>query len=597
MTKSNKYWEDRFIRLQEAELVKGQKYYYELENQYRQAMTSIEKDISNWYQRFAVNNEISLTEAKQWLNSKELAEFKWDVKEYISYGQRNSSNQLWMQQLENASARVHISRLEALKLQAQQKIEVLYGNQVDGIDRLAKDIYQDGYYHTAYEVQKGFNVGYDLQKLNDKQLEKVISKPWTADNSTFKDKCWNNKQNLINTVHTEMTQAIIRGDSPDKAINTIAKQFDVSKNKAGRLIMTESAFFASAAQKDAFNTLDVEKYQVVATLDNSTSAICQGLDGEIMDMKDYQPGVTAPPFHPWCRTTTVPYFEDDFGERAARGEDGKTYYVPSNMKYKDWKEKFVDGGSKDGLKELVDSSKIKDNQFIPSKSIQDAEKFAMDLIGSEVSYKGMDLDITNQFNEGMFKTLNEFPQLKGFTNNLKVSRAKSYYGQYSTQPVTIAPDQIKIGTTLKFSNFGESQNIMNKIVTNIENDIKKNFHFKGFTPKHIAAHELAHAMENKIVYDRLKKEVFSVSEWNSYIRTLKGSVEARSITDQALKNMGINPIGREAYDAYKDLGKYAMSNRSEMMAQAISDALISDDPLPFSVEVLKETKKRLGGVQ
>lgn len=341
MVKSNKYWKNRFIKLQESELIKGEKFYYDLENQYRQAMTSIERDISHWYKRFAINNKMSLAEAKKLSNSKELAEFKWDVQEYISYGQRNSSNQIWMHQLENASAKVHISRLEALKIQTQHKIEVLYGNQLDGMDRLVKNIYQDSYYHTAYEVQKGFNVGYDLQKLNDKQLEKVISKPWTADGNTFSNRIWNNKQKLVNTVHTELTQAIIRGDSPDKAINTIAKKFDVSKNNAGRLIMTESAFFSSAAQKDAFKTLGVEKYQIVVTLDKDTSSICQSLDGEVFLMSDYQPGITAPPFHPWCRTVTVPYFEDDFAERAARGKDGKVYYIPSNITYKQWYEKFV----------------------------------------------------------------------------------------------------------------------------------------------------------------------------------------------------------------------------------------------------------------
>ena len=49
-------------------------------------------------------------------------------------------------------------------------------------------------------------------------------------------------------------------------------------------------------------------------------------------MKDYEAGVTVPPFHVYCRTTTVPYFDDEFnvGERAARDpETGKTYYVPS----------------------------------------------------------------------------------------------------------------------------------------------------------------------------------------------------------------------------------------------------------------------------
>lgn len=36
-------------------------------------------------------------------------------------------------------------------------------------------------------------------------------------------------------------------------------------------------------------------------------------------------GITAPPFHVRCRTTTGPYFEDEFefGERAARNTDGK----------------------------------------------------------------------------------------------------------------------------------------------------------------------------------------------------------------------------------------------------------------------------------
>jgi len=356
-------------------LNKGQSYYHDLEKQYKQASANIEKDIAIWHQRFAKNNEISLTEAKRMLTGKELKEFKWDVNEYIKYGEKNAENQLWMKELENASARVHVSRLEALKIQTQQRIEVLYGNQVDGIDHLARNIYQTGYYHTAYEIQRGLNVGYDLQRLNDNQLTKVISKPWTADNSTFTDKCWTAKQNLVNTVHTELTQSIIRGDSPDKAIKTIAKQFDVSKNKAGRLVMTESAFFASAAQNDAFKSLDVERFEVVATLDNNTSQLCQGLDGHVFVMKDYQIGVTAPPFHPWCRTCTVPFFEDDVdGERAARGKDGSTYYVPSTMKYKDWQKTFVDGGPKNQLKEIGNNGTMKTEKTFKEKiqTVKDA---------------------------------------------------------------------------------------------------------------------------------------------------------------------------------------------------------------------------------
>ena len=115
--------------------------------------------------------------------------------------------------------------------------------------------------------------------------------------------------------------------------------------------MTEQAYFHSVAQQEAFKELDVEEFEVVATLDNLTSEICQEMDGKHFPMKDYEPGVTAPPFHPWCRSVTVPYFDDDFdvGERAARDEDGETYYVPADMTYPEWEKAMVNGQT-DNLK-------------------------------------------------------------------------------------------------------------------------------------------------------------------------------------------------------------------------------------------------------
>lgn len=338
---NSSYWKKRFEILEENAVKKGADYYESLDKEYRKAQKAIDAKINVWYQRFANNNEISLSEARKLLNSDELEEFKWSVEDYIKYGKENAFTEEWMKELENASAKVHISRLESLKLQMQQEIEVLYGNQLDGIDKLARDIYTDGYYHTAFEIQKGFNVGWDFASIDSRRLEKVISKPWTADGKTFSDKLWTQKNDLISTLHTELTQGIMRGLAPDKAIKTISDKFKVAKSKAGRLVMTESAYFASASQKDCFNELDVEKFEIVATLDSHTSELCQSMDGVVQDMKDYQPGVTAPPFHPWCRTTTVPYFDDDEGYRAARGADGKTYYVPSNMTYKEWASEYV----------------------------------------------------------------------------------------------------------------------------------------------------------------------------------------------------------------------------------------------------------------
>ena len=373
--KNSSYWKKRFELLEQLEHDKASTLLQELESHYLKAQRELEGQILAWHKRFAVNNNISMAEARKLLTTKELAEFKWDVKEYIKYGQENEVNPIWMQQLENASARYHISRLEALKIQTQQSLEVLFGNQLDDVDSLMKRIYSEGYYHTAYEMQNGFNIGWDITSIDQKKLERIISRPWAADGQNFSSRIWNNKSKLVNEVHTELTQMAILGKAPDQAIKNITSKLNTSKSNAGRLVMTESAYFASVSQKDAFNDLDVEQFEIVATLDSHTSEICRGLDGHVFDMKDYEAGVTAPPFHPWCRTTTVPFFDDEFnlGERAARDEEtGKTYYIPSNMTYPQWKAKFVDGGDKEGLKEVNNVDIIKKNE--PSEAAKELIK-------------------------------------------------------------------------------------------------------------------------------------------------------------------------------------------------------------------------------
>lgn len=339
--KTSEYWKERFEQLNEALLNKGDEYYDNLEKEYRKALNEIEFQINNWYVRISKNNEINMAQAKKLLTEKELEEFKWTVEEYIQFGKDNALGQAWMKELENASARVHIRKLEALEIQLRQTVETLYQRQHEGLSGTLKAIYEDGYYHTAFEIQRGFNVGWAIPSLDSRQVEKVLSKPWTADGSNFSNRIWKAKADLVNTLHTELTQSIIMGKAPDKVIDRIAKKFNVSKSRAGNLVMTESAFFSSASRQDCYNDLDVEKYEIVATLDIKTSEICREMDGKVFLLSEYKPGLTANPFHCRCRTTTVPYFDDNYGERIARGEDGRQYYVPDNMTYKEWYKEYV----------------------------------------------------------------------------------------------------------------------------------------------------------------------------------------------------------------------------------------------------------------
>lgn len=345
MTRANDaaYWSQRMKLMEDALKDHSFSYVENMERQFMAAQAEVERQIAVWYQRFAANNEITLADAKRLLTSGELAEFRWTVGEYIAYGQQNALDGAWIKQLENASARVHISRLEALKLQIQQQAEALYANQLDAADAAIRELYLGSYYGTAFEVQRGLGVGWTMAALNEAAIKKALSRPWTADNLTFRDRCWTNKQALVNSVNTQLTQMIIRGEGPDAAIKAISHQFNVSKTKAGRLIMTEAAAFSSAAQKDCYEELGVERFKVVTTFDKDTCETCGTMDGQVFKMSEYQVGLTAPPFHPWCRCCTAPYFEDmaKLGERWTRNPDGTVEKIPADMSFEEWREKFV----------------------------------------------------------------------------------------------------------------------------------------------------------------------------------------------------------------------------------------------------------------
>ena len=344
------YWRGRFSILEDSAHQEAQRTIQDMEELYLDAQRSVQKEIESWYARFAVNNQISLTDARKWLTAGQLEEFHWSVEQYIKIGEQAGLDAAWLKKLENASTRFHISRLEAVQTGIQQQLKLLYGNQVDSLDALLKKVVGNGYTHTAFEVQKGVGLGWDITGLDQKKLETLLSKPWTTDGRTFRDRCWLNKNDLVGSVSKSLTQGLLRGDSPAKITTAIQKQFGVHRYKAGRLVNTETTYFNAVATKECYKDLDVEMVEIIETLDSHTCSICGGLDGKVIPISQYEPGVTVPPFHPNCRGTTAPAIDPKYaGERAARNADGDVYYVPANMKYADWVQTFVNGGSKAGL--------------------------------------------------------------------------------------------------------------------------------------------------------------------------------------------------------------------------------------------------------
>ncbi len=182
---SKEYWAERFALLNEGLLNKGEEYIKHAHRSYFGAMSAIERDINNFYMKFAVENNISLQQAKQLLTAQQRQAFQMELEDYILYGQQNALNQKWVHELENASISHRITRLQALQYQMRQQVEILEASKIASLTAVLGEIYTKGYYKTAYEIQKGTGIGSAFAKIDTNRIEKTLARPWTPDDRNF----------------------------------------------------------------------------------------------------------------------------------------------------------------------------------------------------------------------------------------------------------------------------------------------------------------------------------------------------------------------------------------------------------------------------
>lgn len=346
MHNGSKYWRERTLQVEEALNSKTDDYFHRLAREYEIATQNVNKELAVFYNRLARNNDVTLKAAYAMLNARELKEFRWTVDEYIERGKANGVDGAWTKQLENASLRYRISRLEAMRVHMQNEVENLMGSEVDGVSKLMADIYTDGYYRSVHMLDSGLEMAHNFATIDTKAVEMVLSKPWVPDGRNFSERIWGiHRPKLVKELETGLTQSLIRGEKWSRLADRIAKKFGVARSRAENLVYTEGAYFASLSQQKCYKDLEVERQQFCATLDLRTSEICREMDGKVFDTSEVEVGVNAPPLHCRCRSTMVPYFEDIKGERAARDKNGMGILVPGDMTYKEWYEKFLENKS------------------------------------------------------------------------------------------------------------------------------------------------------------------------------------------------------------------------------------------------------------
>lgn len=595
--KPEEYWARRMEDLNEAELQKGEAYIKVQNVEYDKALARIRKETEAWYARLAKNNDVTMAEARKLLTNNELKEFRWTVDEYIKAGRENAIDQRWMKQLENASAKVHITRLEELQTKLQQEVELLTARRVKETTEVLGDIYKEGYYKGIFEVQRGVGEGLPFARLDVRQLDKILSKPWAPDGRNFSARIWGDRDKLLSELQTLLTQDLIRGEPSDKVIADFADRMGVNKRVAERLILTEAAYFSGQARLDGYTQQGIKSYKFVATLDKRTSKQCQQMDGEVFPISEAQPGVNYPPLHAYCRSTTVPIFEDDLemgpGERAARGNDRKTYSVPSNMSYREWAAKHAPADSTKPPdpdppepKEPPKVETIEDGLFYPADSLKAAEEAATTNYGFDIAdYTGLDLESANSVNQAIDQAIKVFPKIKGFASEIKAVDTEDFVAQ-----AAMAYEDGKIISKLNVSTHYYRSSEIDDI---IEASVEAKHWPAGSTRESLFVHEFGHLLEYAHAIKLLggwTGQSLSVDDAQVIWSRIEKGTLSKEIMLEALESLG---IANTPENITEHLSNYANKNTKEFLAESIAEAIGTKSPRPLALQVLKILRRKL----
>lgn len=341
---SEKYWAKRADERERYWYRKSQETIEkELARYYASSLDEIQKDIQALYGRFAKDNQLSMSDARKLLQGQEFRKWRYSIDTYVK--KINGGETGLLKELNTLAMRSRISRLDKLYSDTLMELDSL-GRKTDSAMRsFLTDAYKDNYYHGMYAIGKTIGLQAPRVVVSSQSLEDVLRTRWSGKN--YSERIWKNQKLLGSTLKQEMTTAIHRGESVQVISKRIASRMGVANSNATRLVRTELNYVENAAALRSIKDAGLGYYRFIATLDNRTTPICRAHDGRIVSVEEASPGDNLPPLHPNCRSTISGslYGPDDDhkrgGTRIARTAKGKNYYVPADMTYPEWEEKYV----------------------------------------------------------------------------------------------------------------------------------------------------------------------------------------------------------------------------------------------------------------
>lgn len=234
------------------------------------------------------------------------------------------------------------TRIEGLIIKIRSRIEYAYGTIENRLVNHFKETVDDAYYTSVYEIFSATGYGtkdMDYVKVSEQDnLEEAIPLilllSWRSSNEAFDDVVWRQKRMLQEEAQKEVKQASYLKRPAVELLENTSSLFRRENNSLKRLVQTDSTFYSTESQVNAFYDTNVEECLYCTIDDERRTEICAEADGNIIPVDDIEPWVNAPPLHYNCRSWLTPIIKD------VGFLDGDTYEM-EGMDFDTWYDTWV----------------------------------------------------------------------------------------------------------------------------------------------------------------------------------------------------------------------------------------------------------------
>ncbi|EGQ2886230.1 polymorphic toxin type 50 domain-containing protein [Staphylococcus pseudintermedius] len=339
MSNLSDYWLERAQQAIQSETLEDAAKVAEIERIIAMMIADIYKNLLAYYGKLATAEGIDWREAKQIADKFDVEAFQMQAKAYV---ENKDFSDKANKELKRYNTAMYVNREQLLKHELGLIVTKGYAEQENVINKHLHDSVTRTLKHQAGML------GADVH-VKQSDVEAIVYSNFGKLN--WSERLWNNQDELRKDVERMASHVMLRGRHPYEFVPEIRKKQKQTVANTKRLLITEAARVQTEAQKLHYlETMgDDAEYEFVAKRDEKTSKICRHYDKKVFKVKDMVPGVNAPPMHPHCRSTTVPYV----------GNWRDKFFKDRQGKYSVEYDKVLQKSAEKEMTDAIDSGKIK----------------------------------------------------------------------------------------------------------------------------------------------------------------------------------------------------------------------------------------------